>query len=186
MKILLIDNFDSFTYNLAHYIEGMGAEVTVLRENLYKKGLAKHFDKIIISPGSGLPEERSGMILCLSENMDTKPILGVCLGMQALISLTHGELYNQNKVKHGIVEQISRQGESKLLEGLPVQFNVGLYHSWATELGQSEEWVVTSVSANDVIMSIESNKRPLFGVQFHPESIMTDFGKQIIQNFLAQ
>ena len=186
MKILLIDNFDSFTFNLAHYLEGMGAEVSVIRENTYEKGMADSFDKIVVSPGSGLPNERMGMMICLKENMDQKPILGVCLGMQALVLATNGTLFNQKQVKHGMQETISKVGDSKLLDGIPNRFNVGLYHSWAVDLGENHEWNISSKSDQNIIMSIESKKRPLFGVQFHPESIMSDEGKVILRNFLAQ
>ena len=186
MKILLIDNFDSFTFNLAHYFEGMDADVTVLRENLYQEGGGEPYDKIILSPGSGLPNERTGMMLCLQENIDKKPILGVCLGMQALVLLTGGKLFNQKRVKHGIQETIRRVGESVLLNQLPQNFEVGLYHSWAVDIEDVLEWRSTSVSENNIIMSIESSERKLFGVQFHPESIMTEQGRPIIKNFFKQ
>ncbi len=186
MKILLIDNLDSFTYNLAHYLEGMDVEVNVIRENEYKKGMSQGYDKIILSPGSGLPQARKGMLLCIAENLGEKPVLGVCLGMQALVEFTGGKLYNQELVKHGTEELINRVDDSELLKGVPDQFKVGLYHSWAADVAGINEWKVTSRSKNDVVMSIESTKRKLFGVQFHPESIMTLEGKRILSNFLAQ
>jgi len=186
VKILLIDNFDSFTFNLSHYLEGMGAEVSIIRENESKKNEADAFDKVIISPGSGLPNQRLGMMTVLQENMDKKPILGVCLGMQALVEVTGGKIFIQEIVKHGLQETIDREGESKLLNGVSAHFEVGLYHSWAVDIEDSREWNVTSRSESGIIMSIESNERPLFGVQFHPESIMTSEGKKILENFLAQ
>ena len=186
MKILLIDNFDSFTFNLSHYLDGMGAEVTVIRENEYIDDEADRSDKLIISPGSGLPKQRLGMMKALSDNLNKKPILGVCLGMQALVEITGGTIYNQQIVKHGLQETILREGESNLLTGVSESFEVGLYHSWAVDIEGVEEWKVTSRSKNKVIMSIESAQRPLFGVQFHPESIMTIEGKKILENFLAQ
>jgi anthranilate synthase component II len=184
VKILLIDNFDSFTFNLAHYLTGMDVDVSVLRENDYRKGVAEHFDKIILSPGSGLPEDRKGMMLCIQENIDSKPILGVCLGMQALVLATGGKLYNQKVVKHGVQESIQRLGDSKLLNKVPDVFEVGLYHSWAVDFDNKSEWLTTSISSSKIIMSIESKSRSLFGVQFHPESIMTPEGRRILQNFL--
>lgn len=186
MKILLIDNFDSFTFNLAHYLEGMGADVHVLREDKYEKGMGDLYDKIILSPGSGLPSDRKGMMLCLDEYLSVKPILGVCLGMQALVEATGGTLFNQEIVKHGVDERINRVEESVLLKDIPEQFKVGLYHSWAVDVSNVAEWIVTSKSKSDIIMSIESKTRKLFGVQFHPESIMTLEGKKILSNFLAQ
>lgn len=186
VKILLIDNFDSFTFNLAHYLEGMGADVHVLREDKYGKGMGDLYDKIILSPGSGLPTARKGMMLCLDEYLNVKPILGVCLGMQALVVATGGTLFNQEIVKHGVDERINRVEECVLLKDVPEQFKVGLYHSWAVDVSNVVEWIVTSKSKSDIIMSIESNTRKLFGVQFHPESIMTLEGKKILSNFLAQ
>lgn len=184
MKILLIDNFDSFTFNLSHYLEGMGADVQVLRENEYDSGNAKDFDKIVLSPGAGLPSERLGMMRCLDENIGVKPILGVCLGMQALVEKTGGKLFNQKKVKHGMQEKAQKKGESILLRGVNDLFEIGLYHSWAVDLTGTKEWEVTSVSEDGILMSIESPARHLFGVQFHPESILTKEGKTILSNFL--
>ncbi|MDG1347696.1 MAG: aminodeoxychorismate/anthranilate synthase component II [Crocinitomicaceae bacterium] len=186
MKILLIDNFDSFTFNLSHYLEGMGAEVAVIRENECLNNEADAFDKVIISPGSGLPKQRLGMMAVLQENLNKKPILGVCLGMQALVEITGGKIYNQEIVKHGLQETIIREGDSKLLKGISNNFEVGLYHSWAVDIEGVTEWKVTSKSQSRIIMSIESKERQLCGVQFHPESIMTLEGKKILKNFLAQ
>ncbi len=186
LKILLIDNFDSFTFNLSHYLEGMDAEVKVLRENEYENDMGQEYDKIILSPGSGLPSERKGMMACIAENLDIKPILGVCLGMQALVEFTGGKLFNQKIVKHGIQERINRLGESILLEGIPEQFKVGLYHSWACDVSGLDDWFVTAISKKGINMAIESKSRKLFGVQFHPESIMTLEGKHLLSNFLAQ
>jgi anthranilate synthase component 2 len=173
VKILLIDNFDSFTFNLSHYLEGMGAEVAVIRENECLNNEADAFDKVIISPGSGLPKQRLGM-------------MAVCLGMQALVEITGGKIYNQEIVKHGLQETIIREGDSKLLKGISNNFEVGLYHSWAVDIEGVTEWKVTSKSQSRIIMSIESKERQLCGVQFHPESIMTLEGKKILKNFLAQ
>lgn len=186
MKILLIDNFDSFTFNLAHYLEGMDAVVDVIRENDYCTGMGKAYDKIILSPGSGLPKARKGMMQCIEENFGKKPILGVCLGMQALAEFTNGKLFNQQAVKHGVEERINRFGDSVLLEGVPAQFKVGLYHSWAVDVEESKVWVISSKSKSNIAMSIECAEKKAYGVQFHPESIMTKEGKRILSNFLAR
>lgn len=185
MKILLIDNFDSFTFNLSHYLEGLGAVVNVIRENEYHQKHLLDVDKIILSPGPGLPQDSTGMMQCITDSIDKIPILGVCLGMQALAEYTGGKLYNQKVVKHGLQEYISKKGESKLLQDLPSRFQVGLYHSWAIELQDTSDFKAIAVSASGVLMAMEAEKRKLFGVQFHPESIMTPEGKTILKNFLA-
>ena len=186
MKILLIDNFDSFTFNLSHYLEGLGAEVVVIRENEYKKEMLTTINAIVLSPGPGLPNDSKGMMSCLEDAFGKLPILGVCLGMQAIVEFTGGELFNQEKVKHGLQEYIDKKGESLLLKGLSNRFQVGLYHSWAVKLQPKSIFTTTSTSTTGVIMSIESKENKLFGVQFHPESIMTPEGKKILKNFLEQ
>jgi anthranilate synthase component 2 len=186
VKILLIDNFDSFTYNLSHYLEGLGAEVVVIRENEYSKELLKNMDGIVLSPGPGLPSESEGMMSCLADAFGEIPILGVCLGMQAMVEYTGGKLFNQEKVKHGIQEYIDKKGDSNLLKGISNRFQVGLYHSWAVQLQENSVFQSTSMSATGIVMSIESVENKLFGVQFHPESVMTPEGKNILKNFLEQ
>lgn len=186
MKILLIDNFDSFTFNLSHYLNGLGVDVKVIRENEYHIEMLSGIDKVLLSPGPGLPKDSRGMMSCIKDTYGKIPILGVCLGMQALVEYSGGHLFNQKKVKHGVQEFIERKGESVLFNGLSSKVQVGLYHSWAVELQQGSEFKETSVSATGIIMSIESNDKMVFGVQFHPESIMTPEGKTILKNFLEQ
>jgi|TARA_R110000737_G_scaffold182215_1_gene205625 anthranilate synthase component 2 len=186
VKILLIDNFDSFTFNLSHYLVGLGAEVTVIRENEYKEEFLLGMDRILLSPGPGLPRESKGMMQCINDSFGKIPILGVCLGMQALVEFTGGSLFNQKLVKHGVQEYIDKKGDSKLLKGISNRFQVGLYHSWAVELQDKSVFEITSTSATGIIMSIESKEKLSYGVQFHPESIMTPEGKNILKNFLEQ
>lgn len=186
MKILIVDNNDSFTYNLAHLVEALDCEVKVVRSNLYHKDLATDCDKIILSPGPGLPADWPEMQECIDQHIGKKPILGVCLGMQALCLRFGGELYNQKIVKHGIQEEIKLQGASVLLKGLPDSFEVGLYHSWACDLTKTKDLKITSLSYSGVVMSFENVSSLVFAVQFHPESIMTELGFKIIQNFLEQ
>jgi anthranilate synthase component 2 len=186
VKILLIDNFDSFTFNLCHYLEGLGAEIMVIRENKYHIEMLTGIDKIVLSPGSGLPKDSKGMMNCIKDSYGRIPIFGVCLGMQALVEFNGGKLFNQKQVKHGVQEYINRIGESSLLNNVSNRFQAGLYHSWAVEIQEDSEIVVTSSSDSGIIMSIESKNRMLYGVQFHPESIMTPEGKLILKNFLEQ
>jgi anthranilate synthase component 2 len=181
VRVLLIDFYDSFTFNLAHYLEALEVELLTKR---YDELVAQDFlqlNAIILSPGPGLPKEKQGLSKMLSENVGKIPILGVCLGMQALVEHLGGSLENQQQVKHGVSEQIQTQGNSLLFKDLPAQFEVGLYHSWMVNC--SEDWI-TARSMNGVPMAIELPALKVFGVQFHPESIMTPQGKRILQNFL--
>lgn len=186
MKILLIDNFDSFTFNLCHYLTSLGADVEVVRENDYKHSMLNHIDRIVLSPGPGLPSACIGMMNCIKDAADKIPILGVCLGMQALVEFTGGNLFNQKTVKHGVQENIDKILESILLKNIPEKFQVGLYHSWAVNLPSNSDFEVIAMSSSGIIMAIESKKRKFYGVQFHPESIMTPEGKKVIKNFLEQ
>jgi anthranilate synthase component 2 len=181
VRVLLIDFYDSFTFNLAHYLEALEVELLTKR---YDELVAQDFlqlNAIILSPGPGLPKEKQGLSKMLSKNVGKIPILGVCLGMQALVEHLGGSLENQQQVKHGVSEQIQTQGNSLLFKNLPTQFEVGLYHSWMVKC--PEDWI-TARSMNGVPMAIELPALKVFGVQFHPESIMTPQGKRILQNFL--
>lgn len=185
MKILLIDNFDSFTYNIVHYLEGFDSEVDVVFNNAIPFNSIDDYDKIVLSPGPGLPTDAGQMSQLIKECFDKKPILGVCLGFQALIEFFGGEIYNQEEVKHGISENCFFDVNSKLFEKTPKKYKVGLYHSWAVKKENfPSELSITATSENDIIMAFEHQKYPICGVQFHPESIMTENGHQIIKNFL--
>lgn len=185
MKVLLLDNYDSFTFNLYHYLEDLGCSVTVIRNDEADLESIKVYDRIILSPGPGLPEDAGIMMELIERYVTEKPILGVCLGMQALGLFFNGKLFNQTTVKHGISETcIITRPASKLFKEIPESFQVGLYHSWAVDLSSSEKLVSTSVSENNILMSCEHADLPVFGVQFHPESILTQHGKKILLNFL--
>lgn len=184
MKILVIDNFDSFTFNLVHYLEGLNAEVFVMRNDAIDFDFAETCDKIVLSPGPGLPNEAGNLMSFIAEFYEKKPILGVCLGMQALAIHFGDELYNLGEIKHGISEKINLLGNSILFNKLQATFNVGLYHSWAVKLNKTSPLKEVAMSENQVLMAIEHRDFPLFGVQFHPESILSEFGKEILENFL--
>lgn len=186
MKILLIDNYDSFTYNLFHYLEDMECEVTVVRNDSFDLEDVSSFDKIVLSPGPGLPKEAGLMNAVIDRYYQTKPILGICLGMQALAEYFGGKLYNQVRVKHGISEICTQTYPSMLFSEVPTDFTVGLYHSWAIDIANNAHLRETSLSENQILMSLEHHTLPIFGVQFHPESILTPHGKQILRNFIAQ
>lgn len=185
MRILLIDNFDSFTYNLVHYIEREDIHIKVVRNNQLNELSWSDFDKVIISPGPGLPNEAGTLMTFLNEAWGKIPILGVCLGLQAIALYEGGCLYNLNEVKHGISTLLIKNTESKLFKGLPDSFKIGLYHSWAATPKDVPNFNIIGTSQEGVLMAIEHKTLPIFGVQFHPESILTEHGKEIIANFLA-
>lgn len=186
MKVLLLDNFDSFTYNLYHYLVTLGADVEVFRNDAISPNEAERFSHLVISPGPGLPKDAGVTMKLLETFGEKKPILGVCLGWQALAQHFGAELYNQNEVAHGIARAVQRSGQSWLLDGLPETFEVGLYHSWAVKNSAELErhFRLTASRSNQIIMSMEHRHLPLAGVQFHPESIMSKDGMKILENFL--
>lgn len=187
MKVLIVDNYDSFTYNLFHYISSLGVEVDVFRNDVLDFQLIESdYSHLVLSPGPGLPEESVNLLEVIERFHSTKPILGVCLGMQALAIYFGGKLKNQEVVKHGVQEQIFVHGTSPLFQEIPEQFNVGLYHSWKVD----EEFLpscfeLIAISEHQVPMAIQHKEIPLFGVQFHPESILSEYGLQLLKNFLA-
>ncbi len=185
MKVLILDNYDSFTYNLFHYVEGLGTEVVVKRNDEISSEEVAQFDKIILSLGPGLPNESVGMMQIINDWYDKKPMLGVCLGMQALAIYFDDSLFNQKKVYHGVQSKVSKISDSKLLNNISTDFQVALYHSWAIECKETSPFIKTSISENGVLMSFEHRDYPLYGVQFHPESILTPDGKSLINNFLT-
>lgn len=179
-RLLLLDNFDSFTFNLVHYLEGLGANVDVYRNN--DSGVnPSDYDGIVISPGPGLPQDAGCLMRLLGEVEGRKPVLGVCLGMQAIAVHLGGGLYNQKKVKHG-VKEIIHVKDSVLFNGLEKVIEVGLYHSWAVD--DQGNYEIDAVSENGVNMALSNSEKKMYGVQFHPESIMTTQGKKILRNYL--
>ena len=184
MKILLIDNFDSFTYNLVHYFESLGCELEVMRNNKINEDLFHWADRIVLSPGPGLPKDANELLNVISKYHRQKPILGVCLGMQALADFFGDELYNLDEVKHGVQTEIMVDQFCPFYKDLPEKLIVGLYHSWAVKLKENSPFIATATDSNGVLMSMRHRDLPLFGVQFHPESVMTEFGKKMLKNFL--
>jgi len=186
MKILVFDNYDSFTYNLVQMIkEQSNATVEVFRNDEISLEAIKAYDKILLSPGPGIPSE-SGLLLPLIKTYAaTKSILGVCLGQQAIAEAFGGSLTNLSKVYHGIATPIELIGESNLFEGLPTTFQVGRYHSWVVnEQDLPAELKITSKDADGYIMSLEHTSYDVKGVQYHPESVLTPDGAKIIGNWL--
>lgn len=186
MKLLLIDNYDSFTYNLEHYFRALGAEIEVARNQDFNLDAIKAYDGLIISPGPGLPKDAGLCMEVIEKYNDRIPILGICLGAQAIAEYFGAELYNQNEVAHGISRVIHREEESWLMKGLEESFSVGLYHSWGIRpKGEFlNTFKVVASRGNGVLMAFEAKHGALAGIQYHPESIMTVDGRLVLQNWL--
>ena len=186
MKILLLDNYDSFTYNLLHIVKELGAEdVEVIRNDQIDLAEVKRFDKIILSPGPGIPSEAGLLLPIIKEYAATKPILGVCLGHQAIGEAFGGTLENLKDVYHGIQSSIRLMGDKPLFEGLGKQILVGRYHSWVVSNNNFPTCLeITAESEEGQIMALRHREYNVHGIQFHPESVLTPQGKTIISNFL--
>ena len=186
MKILVFDNYDSFTYNLVHALnEITDAQIDVVRNDKLNLDDAEGYDKIVLSPGPGIPSE-AGLLLPLIERYaPTKSILGVCLGHQALCEVFGATLINLTDVHHGLSEEIHLIAEDPLFKGLPEKFDVGRYHSWAVSPDNLPDCIeVTSVDVEGQIMSMKHKTYHVHGVQFHPESVLTPLGKDILRNWI--
>lgn len=185
-KILLFDNYDSFTYNLVHAIKSIGYQnIDVYRNDKIKLSQVNQYDKIILSPGPGLPSEGGLMMQLLKEYAKTKSIMGVCLGHQAIAELFGAKLVNIPNVFHGVQTAIKIMGNDYLFKGLSKEILAGRYHSWIVSKEDfPKELEITAEDEAGDIMALKHKQLDLHGVQFHPESILTPEGVQIIQNFL--
>ncbi len=185
-KILLLDNNDSFTYNIVDYVRRIeNIDLKVIRTNEVIINEIKYFDKIIISPGPGLPNDFPIIFNVLEKYHTSKYILGICLGHQAIGNFFAAKIFNIFPVVHGQTSQIKIINQSPIFKNLPKSFKIGLYHSWALDFDDfPDELEITAVSENNIIMSIASKKFSVFGIQFHPESYITDYGFKILKNFV--
>lgn len=184
-RILVIDNYDSFTYNLVHYLEDLNCEVTVYRNDEFDIDEIGHFDKILLSPGPGIPDEAGLLKAVIAKYAPTKSILGVCLGQQAIGEVFGGTLSNLDKVYHGVSSMVKTSVNDELLfEGLGNEFEVGRYHSWVVDADLPEVLEATSFDENGQVMSLRHKTFDVRGVQFHPESVLTPNGKKILENWL--
>lgn len=187
MKTVIIDNYDSFTYNLAHLVKELGAEVSVVRNDQFRLSELKPFDKIILSPGPGIPTEAGLLMDVIDAYAPVKPILGVCLGHQAIGEYFGGKLTNLSQVFHGIASTISITAPDYIYKELPAQVQVGRYHSWVVDNeGLPDCLEVTSVSEEGQIMSLRHKQYDVRGIQYHPESVLTPEDRKIIANWLKQ
>ena len=189
-RILVFDNYDSFTYNLVHLVEKiLRQSVEVYRNDGIPLEKVKEYDKIILSPGPGIPEEAGLLLPLIREYAATKSILGVCLGHQAIGQAFGGQLANLSQVYHGVATpvKIVKRTAKDLFAGLPDELEVGRYHSWVVkEEGFPEELEVTARDEKNYIMALRHKQFDVQGVQFHPESVLTPQGERIIQNWLEQ
>ena len=185
-KIVVIDNYDSFTYNLVHYLEDLNCEVTVFRNDEFEMDELQQFDKILLSPGPGIPDEAGLLKNVIKTYASSKSILGVCLGQQAIGEVFGGTLINLEKVYHGVATNIKiTNTDDVLFKNLPNEFEVGRYHSWVVSNDNfPNDLIITSVDENGQIMSLKHNKFDVRGVQFHPESVLTPNGKKILENWV--
>jgi anthranilate synthase component II len=192
-KILVFDNYDSFTYNLVHLVEKiLNLSVTVYRNDQIPLEEVKQYDKIILSPGPGVPDEAGLLLPLIKAYAPTKCILGVCLGHQAIAQAFGGQLINLSTVYHGVATPIQLQPTTAAtkhswLKNLPKQIEVGRYHSWVVAKDNFPDVLtITAEDENRYIMALQHNTYDVQGVQFHPESVLTPLGEKIISNWLAE
>ena len=185
MKIAIIDNYDSFTYNLVHLVKALGATVSVFRNDRFELGELAAFDKILLSPGPGIPSEAGLMPEVIRRYAAEKPILGICLGEQALGEDFGGTLVNLDDVFHGVQTPCRRTADDYLFAGLPAEFPVGRYHSWVVDAATLPACLeAIALSEEGQVMALRHRSLDLRGLQFHPESILTPDGETIIRNWL--
>lgn len=185
MKIVIIDNYDSFTYNLSHLLKELGAEVDVVRNDKFELKDLEQYDKIVLSPGPGIPSEAGLLLDVIPTYAGRKPILGVCLGHQAIGEVFGASLENLKEVYHGVQTEGTQLGNDYIFEGLPERVMMGRYHSWVVAKDSVPECLeVTAMSDDGEIMAMRHRQYDIHGIQFHPESVLTPEGKTIVGNFL--
>lgn len=187
MKILILDNYDSFTYNLVHMVEDItGVYPTVFRNDEITIEGINAYDLIILSPGPGIPDEAGILKDTIRAYAGKKPILGVCLGLQAITEVFGGSLENLDVVFHGVATTMSVTNyDAVIYKGIPTEFDAGRYHSWiASKADFPAELEITAVDEYGDIMSLQHKEYNISAVQFHPESILTPLGEQMVRNFI--
>jgi len=189
MRVLLIDNYDSFTYNLAHDLKEIDQVMLTIVKN-DEIGLEEmgNFNKIIISPGPGLPKDNGNIIEAIRVHYQRIPILGVCLGLQAIYEAFYGSLINLPRVHHGVSSSVNIiDDEDVIFKNIASPFKAGRYHSWVCDPSHiPEQLLITAVDDHGSIMACRHPHFPLHGIQFHPESILTPEGKKMLKNFILE
>ena len=184
-KVLVIDNYDSFTYNLVHFLEDLGCEVTVKRNDQLSLKDVEPFDKIVLSPGPGIPDEAGMLKEIIKKYSPTNSILGVCLGQQAIGEVFGGKITNLDNVYHGVATNIDiTVDDEPIFKGLDKTIEVGRYHSWVVNADLPDVLEATSYDLNGQVMSLRHKKFDVKGVQFHPESVLTPGGKKMLKNWV--
>ncbi len=184
-RIVIIDNYDSFTYNLAHLVKSLGADITVVRNDKFQLSDLEPYDGILLSPGPGVPSEAGLLLDVIRCYAGKKPMLGVCLGHQAIGEVFGARLKNLSEVYHGVATPCRITVADQIFKGMPNEIEVGRYHSWVVEKNDFPTCLeITSVSNDGEIMSLRHRQYDIRGIQFHPESILTPDGAKIIGNWL--
>ena len=184
MKVVIIDNYDSFTYNLSHLIKELGAEVTVLRNDQFKLEELEQFNKIVLSPGPGIPSEAGLLLDVIRTYAGKKPILGVCLGHQAIGEVFGGKLVNLSEVFHGVATPCHIVVDDPIFSDLERTITIGRYHSWVVSKEAFPDCLEITAEIDSQIMALRHKTLNVRGIQFHPESVLTPDGKKMIQNWL--
>lgn len=183
-QLLIIDNYDSFTYNLVHYFENLQVQITVARNDQITITECDRFDAIVLSPGPGIPSDAGNLIPIIHHYKDIKPLLGICLGHQAIAQVYGASISNLTQVYHGISTPIYHDQQS-IFNDIPNPFNAGRYHSWIVDKNNLPDCLmITAYDQQDHIMGLQHRQLPIFGLQFHPESIMTTHGMHLLNNFI--
>lgn len=185
VRVAVIDNYDSFTYNLVHLLRKLGADVTVFRNDQFELDALNDFDKILLSPGPGIPSEAGLLTAVIRTYAASKPILGVCLGHQAIGEVFGGSLTNLSEVFHGVATEGTNLQRDYIFSGLPQRITMGRYHSWVVDRDSLPQCLeVTAESDEGYIMALRHKEYDVHGIQFHPESVLTPMGETIVNNWL--
>lgn len=188
MKIAIVDNYDSFTYNLAHLVRELGAEVDVLRNDKFRLEQLEVYDKLVLSPGPGIPQEAGLLLEVIRTYAGRKPMLGVCLGHQAIGEVFGARLENLKEVYHGVQTPVSlleeEAGGDYIFRGLPWRIEVGRYHSWVVSVDSIPPCLQVTAMADGQVMALRHREYDIHGIQFHPESVLTPDGKTIVRNWM--
>lgn len=186
-KILVIDNYDSFVYNIVHYLRELGEEVTVKRNDQFELNEILEYDKVVLSPGPGIPSEAGKLLEVIEFNNQLEncvPMLGICLGHQAIAEVFGGTLRNLSQVYHGIASKINVDPDTRLYQNFESKLTVGRYHSWVADIESAPLLKANAWDQESNVMSLEHIEKPIWGIQYHPESILTDHGIELLQNWL--